>query len=104
MVKYWKKNITPIYILVKDTVVALHKISEFIRLQSKAKFIAITGSNGKTTVKEMLAHVLSGYKITYTRGNLNNHIGVPLTIFSSNQDDDYVEHICNLCETNVWWA
>ena len=38
----------------------------------------------------MLAHVLSGYKITYTRGNLNNHIGVPLTIFSSNQDDDYV--------------
>ena len=78
------------YILVKDTVVALHKISEFIRLQSKAKFIAITGSNGKTTVKEMLAHVLSGYKITYTRGNLNNHIGVPLTIFSSNQDDDYV--------------
>ena len=78
------------YILVKDTEKALHKISEFIRLKSNAKFVAITGSNGKTTVKEMLAYVLSDYKITYTQGNLNNHIGVPLTLLSSNQDDDYV--------------
>ena len=38
----------------------------------------------------MLAHVLSDFQITFTKGNLNNHIGVPLTIFSTNQNDDYV--------------
>ena len=65
-------------------------ITEYIRQKSRAKFIAITGSNGKTTVKEMLAHVLSDFQITFTKGNLNNHIGVPLTIFSTNQNDDYV--------------
>ena len=78
------------YIKVQDTYKSLHMITEYIRQKSKAKFIAITGSNGKTTVKEMLAHVLSDFQITFTKGNLNNHIGVPLTIFSTNQNDDYV--------------
>ena len=78
------------YIKVNDTLQALQKTSEYVRNKSAAKFIAITGSNGKTTVKEMLAHVLSDYKITYTKGNLNNHIGVPLTLLSMNQDEDFV--------------
>ncbi|MBT7542578.1 MAG: UDP-N-acetylmuramoyl-tripeptide--D-alanyl-D-alanine ligase [Gammaproteobacteria bacterium] len=78
------------YIYVSDTLSALQKASEFVRKKSKAKFIAITGSNGKTTVKEMIAHILSDYKITYTKANSNNHIGVPLTLLSINQDDDYI--------------
>jgi len=78
------------YIKVNDTLQALQKTSEYVRNKSSAKFIAITGSNGKTTVKEMLAHVLSDYKITFTKGNLNNHIGVPLTLLSINQDEDFV--------------
>jgi len=78
------------YIKVNDTLEALRKISEYVRGLSKAKFIAITGSNGKTTVKEMLAHILSDHNITYTKGNYNNHIGVPLTLLSLNKSDDYV--------------
>ena len=78
------------YIYVSDTLSALQKVSEFVRKKSKAKFIAIAGSNGKTTVKEMIAHILSEYKITYTKGNYNNHIGVPLTLLSINQDEDYI--------------
>tara|TARA_B100001248_G_scaffold33046_1_gene21256 strand:- start:229 stop:1608 length:1380 start_codon:yes stop_codon:yes gene_type:complete len=85
------KNLDKIpYILVEDTLKALHDLSRFVRSRSKAKFIAITGSNGKTTVKEMIAHILSDHKICYTKGNFNNHIGVPLTLLSMKQDEDYV--------------
>ena len=78
------------YIKISDTVKALQDISQYVRNKSNAKFIAITGSNGKTTVKEMVAHILSDYKISYTKGNLNNHIGVPLTLLSINQDEDFI--------------
>ena len=78
------------YIKVNDTFQALQKMSEYVRSQSKAKFIAITGSNGKTTVKEMLAHILSDHDITYTKGNFNNHIGVPITLLSINKKDNFV--------------
>ena len=78
------------YIKVENTIEALHNLSKYIRSKSNAKFIAITGSNGKTTVKEMVAHILSDFKICYTKGNLNNNIGVPLTIFSINQDEDFI--------------
>ena len=78
------------YIVVKDTLIALQEISRYIRIKSKAKFIAITGSNGKTTVKEMVAHILSEHKICYTKGNLNNHIGVPLTLLSMKQNEEFV--------------
>lgn len=66
---------------VKDTVEALGKLANFYRKKFVQPLVAITGSNGKTTNKEMLAHVLglSG-KVVATEGNLNNHIGVPLTI------------------------
>jgi UDP-N-acetylmuramoyl-tripeptide--D-alanyl-D-alanine ligase len=78
------------YIKVDDTLQALQSVSKYVRNKSSAKFIAITGSNGKTTVKEMIAHILSDYKICFTQGNLNNHIGVPLTLLSMKQNEDYV--------------
>ena len=78
------------YIKVDDTLKALQDLSLYVRQQSKAKFIAITGSNGKTTVKEMVAHILSDYNVTYTKGNFNNHIGVPITLLSLNNDEDFV--------------
>ncbi len=68
-------------ILVKDSLEALQKLAYKRRRSCKTKFIAITGSVGKTTAKELTAHILSKYYRTYvTQGNLNNHIGVPLTI------------------------
>ena len=78
------------YIKVNNTFEALQKMSEYVRSLSNAKFIAITGSNGKTTVKEMLAYILSGHNVTYTKGNYNNHIGVPLTLLSINTNDNFV--------------
>jgi UDP-N-acetylmuramoyl-tripeptide--D-alanyl-D-alanine ligase len=66
-----------------DTVKALAKLASYYRGEFTQPVIAITGSNGKTTTKEFLAHVLSrAGNVIATQGNLNNHIGVPLTIFS----------------------
>ncbi|HBL34799.1 MAG TPA: UDP-N-acetylmuramoyl-tripeptide--D-alanyl-D-alanine ligase, partial [Porphyromonadaceae bacterium] len=51
----------------------------------KTPIIGITGTNGKTTTKELIATTLSReFKVAYTQGNLNNHIGVPLTLLSMN--------------------
>jgi len=69
------------YIVVKDVLQTLQELANWHRKQLGTKIIGITGSNGKTTTKELLASVLSEkYKIHYTRGNLNNHIGVALTL------------------------
>lgn len=63
----------------------LQKFANYHRQKLKATFIGITGSNGKTTTKELLYHVLSKkYKTIATKGNFNNHIGVPLTLLSVN--------------------
>ena len=68
---------------VPDTLQALQQLAAYHRRCSEVKVIAITGSNGKTTTKELLAQVLSKkFNIWFTQGNLNNHIGVPLTILS----------------------
>ena len=68
-------------ILVQDTLVALQKLANFHRKQLHSKIIALTGSNGKTTTKELIHAVLSKRHNTIaTIGNLNNHIGVPLTL------------------------
>jgi UDP-N-acetylmuramoyl-tripeptide--D-alanyl-D-alanine ligase len=68
-------------ILVEDVLAALQELAKHHRQQFNIPFIAITGSNGKTTTKELIHAVLSSvYKIYTTEGNLNNHIGVPLTI------------------------
>lgn len=67
--------------LCHDTVQALGEIASYYRSKFSQPLIAITGSSGKTTTKEFLAHVLSNFgPVTATAGNLNNHIGVPLTI------------------------
>lgn len=66
---------------VSDTLEALQKLAHFRRMQSKAKIIAITGSNGKTTTKEFTAAILRNqFKIHYNQGSYNNHWGVPLTL------------------------
>ena len=68
-------------IRVKDTIRALGDIARFHRLRFKIPVIALTGSAGKTTTKEMIAAVLGGkYKVLKNEGTQNNHIGVPLTL------------------------
>ncbi|MEO5682218.1 MAG: UDP-N-acetylmuramoyl-tripeptide--D-alanyl-D-alanine ligase [Chitinophagaceae bacterium] len=74
-------------ILVADTLTALQELAKYHRQQFSIPFIAITGSNGKTTTKELVHAVLSTTFTTYTtEGNLNNHIGVPLTILKIKKD------------------
>ena len=75
---------------VPDVLRALQDLSLHHRRQFDIPFIAITGSNGKTTTKELIHAVLSSEYITYTtQGNLNNHIGVPLTILSVKKDAEF---------------
>lgn len=70
-------------ILVDDVLNTLQLLANYHRRQLKFPFLAITGSNGKTTTKELIRNVLSKkYNTIATKGNLNNHIGVPLTILS----------------------
>lgn len=74
-------------ILVKDVLTALQQLANFHRKQFKIPFLAITGSNGKTTTKELITAVLKQQFVTYaTEGNLNNHIGVPLTLLKIKKD------------------
>ena len=74
-------------IVVDDVLTSLQALAKFHREQFTIPFIAITGSNGKTTTKELVAAVLSSHYTTYTtKGNLNNHIGVPLTLLSIQKD------------------
>ena len=69
------------YVLVADGLSSLQELAYYHRMKTGIPVIAITGSNGKTTTKELLAAVLSEkYRIHYTRGNLNNHIGVHLSL------------------------
>ncbi len=68
-------------VIVKDTRIALAKVAGAVRNKVRVKVCAITGSNGKTTVKEMIAAILAvKYPILFTLGNFNNDIGVPLTL------------------------
>lgn len=68
-------------ILVPNVLQALQELARFHRRKFKIPVIGITGSNGKTTSKELIAAVLSKkYNTLFTQGNLNNHIGVPLTL------------------------
>lgn len=76
-------------ILVEDSLAALQELAKFHREYLKLPIIALTGSNGKTTTKELIAVVLSKkYKVKATVGNLNNHIGVPLTLLSFNSETE----------------
>jgi UDP-N-acetylmuramoyl-tripeptide--D-alanyl-D-alanine ligase len=74
-------------IYVDDALETLQQLAKFHREQFNIPFIAITGSNGKTTTKELAHEVLSSQFKTYTtKGNLNNHIGVPITILKVKTD------------------
>ncbi len=71
----------PNIILVEDSLETLQKLANYHRRQIKTPIIAITGTNGKTTTKELITTILAQeYNVISTQGNLNNHIGVPLTL------------------------
>lgn len=74
-------------ILVDDALNVLQQLAKYHRQQFKVPFLAITGSNGKTTTKELIHAILStAFKTYTTEGNLNNHIGIPLTILKIKED------------------
>ncbi len=77
------------FILVDDSLSTLQQLSKYHRKKLSKPIIGITGSNGKTTTKELINEILSTqYKVAATKGNLNNHIGVPLTLLSIDHEDD----------------
>ena len=81
-----KKN----YIYVEDCLDTLQKLANFHRNKIDAKIIGITGSNGKTTSKELINSVLKTEFITFcTKGNLNNHIGVPLSLLEISNETEF---------------
>lgn len=99
------------YILVDNVLETLQKLANFHRRRLLIPIIGITGSNGKTTTKELLATVLnSQYNCHFTKGNLNNHIGVPLTLLEIKEDVEIaviemganhigeIEFLCNIAE------
>tara|TARA_R110001583_G_scaffold24376_1_gene88998 strand:- start:680 stop:1957 length:1278 start_codon:yes stop_codon:yes gene_type:complete len=98
-------------LVVDDVLTTLQMLANYHRKQCDAKIIALTGSNGKTTTKELINAVLSQkYKTVATIGNLNNHIGVPLTLLSIKRETEIaiiemganhlkeIEFLCSLAE------
>ena len=74
---------------VDDGLLALQELASYHRQECRFRILAITGSNGKTTTKELCSSVLSKkYRLCATRGNLNNHIGVPLTLLAMSPDTE----------------
>ena len=99
------------FILVENTLVALQNLANYHRNQLNIIIIGLTGSNGKTTTKELIHAVLSQkYNTKATVGNLNNHIGVPLTLLSFDVSTEIgivemganrqkeIEMLCGICE------
>ena len=75
------------FILVDDVLETLQQLAAYHRKQLGTPIIGITGTNGKTTTKELIAAVLKEkYNILFTQGNLNNHIGVPLTLLQMREE------------------
>lgn len=98
-------------ILVPDSLTVLQELATYHRLFLKLPIIALTGSNGKTTTKELVNVVLAKkYRVKATVGNLNNHIGVPLTLLSFDQSTQIgivemganhqkeIEFLCNIAQ------
>ncbi|MEN8928565.1 MAG: UDP-N-acetylmuramoyl-tripeptide--D-alanyl-D-alanine ligase [Flavobacteriales bacterium] len=99
------------FIIVEDTLVALQELATYHRSQLTIPVIGITGSNGKTTTKEMIKSALSEkYNTFATHGNLNNHIGVPLSLLSITEEHEIaiiemganhqkeIEFLANICK------
>lgn len=78
-------------IFVNDVLTTLQELARYHRLQLNIPVLGITGSNGKTTTKELSREVIKQkYKVKATIGNLNNHIGVPLTILDTSSDIEFL--------------
>src|SRR6185295_7899132 len=76
----------PVVFAVDDTTVALQALARAVRMESGTRVVAITGSAGKTTTKEITAEFLaSRYQVIRNRGNFNNHIGLPLSLIDLRQ-------------------
>ncbi len=102
------------YFLVNDVLQGLQELAREYRNTLKIPFIAITGTNGKTTTKELIASVLSQkFKILATEGNLNNHLGVPLTLLKIKPEHQIaiiemgasgkgeIELLCNIAKPDI---
>lgn len=100
-------------ILVDDTLKTLQQLAKYHRNQLKTKIIALTGSNGKTTTKELIYKVLSSkYSTIATQGNLNNHIGVPHTLIGIDNSYEFavvemganhigeIQELCQIAQPN----
>ncbi len=108
------KSCNVVFIEVKDTIKSLGDIANFQRRKFNIPVIAVTGSNGKTTTKEMVAHVLSAkFKVLKNEGTKNNHIGLPMTLVNLDTSYDIavlevgtnhpgeVEYLTRICEPNI---
>jgi len=80
-----------VLIYVNDTLRSLQDLAHFLRMKRDIPVVAVTGSNGKTTTKEMIYTILSQrYKTLKTVGNFNNHIGLPLSLLKLESDDEMI--------------
>ena len=102
------------YFLVEDVLITLQELARFHRKENNIPLLGITGSNGKTTTKELISAVLSTSKsIISTQGNLNNHIGVPLTVLRINPKTEIaviemganhigeIAHLCQIAQPDI---
>lgn len=100
-------------ILVKNVLGTLTELANLHRKKLNVPILAITGTNGKTTTKELVAKILEQkFKVCYTQGNLNNHIGVPLTLLRMNKETQFgviemganhageIAELCKIAEPN----
>lgn len=100
-------------IVVNDVLVTLQKLANYHRRKLKIPIIGITGTNGKTTTKELVSAILSKeFNVAFTEGNLNNHVGVPLTLLSMNRKHEMgviemganhpgeIKQLCDIAEPN----
>jgi UDP-N-acetylmuramoyl-tripeptide--D-alanyl-D-alanine ligase len=114
VVEKFDVNIALPQLIVKDTLLALGQIAALNRTAFTKPVLAITGSSGKTTVKTMLADILRECgNVHATKGNLNNHIGVPLTLLQLNAEHDFaviemgasaigeIAYLCSLAQPQV---
>ena len=99
--------------IVEDSITALQQLAKLHRERCNTPIIGITGTNGKTTTKELTAAVLSKkFNLIYTKGNFNNHIGVPLTLLQIKPDTEIavvemganhpneIEQLCSIAQPN----
>ncbi|MDO5665036.1 MAG: UDP-N-acetylmuramoyl-tripeptide--D-alanyl-D-alanine ligase [Bacteroidia bacterium] len=104
----------PRIIVVGNVLKTLQKLANYHRQKLKITIVGITGTNGKTTTKELLATILSKeFNVAFTQGNFNNHIGVPLTLLSMNKLHEIgvvemganhpgeIRELCAIAEPNI---